>query len=90
MRNRVKRVLREFFRLYQCECDPPHDYVVVPKKHLDPRQVGLDMVKDELLPVLGRISRQTEKARGTGTAGRPPADGGAAAERTGTPPQDGA
>ncbi|WP_084486588.1 ribonuclease P protein component [Desulfovibrio sp. X2] len=61
MRNRVKRVLREFFRLHQRECDPPHDYVVVPKRNLDPRQVGLEMVSEELLPVLGRISREARK-----------------------------
>lgn len=59
LRNRVKRVLREFFRLHQNECDPPHDYVLVPKKILDPRQVGLDMVTDQLLPVLRRIRRET-------------------------------
>jgi ribonuclease P protein component len=59
LRNRVKRVLREFFRLHQNECDPPHDYVLVPKKILDPRQVGLDMVTEQLLPVLTRIRRET-------------------------------
>lgn len=71
LRNRVKRVLREFFRLHQSECDPPHDYVLVPKKILDPRQVGLDMVTDQLLPVLGRIRRETltEKAKRASPAG---------------------
>ncbi len=90
MRNRVKRVLREFFRLYQRECDPPHDIVVVPKKHLDPRLVGLDMVREELLPVLGRIKRQASQASGSNRMGNLQAEGGKPAQATGEPPRNGA
>lgn len=54
-RNRVKRVLREFFRLYQNELDAPLDIVVVPKRALDPERVDLNMVRQELLPVLKRL-----------------------------------
>lgn len=90
LRNRVKRVLREFFRLYQRECDPPHDYVVVPKKHLDPRLVGLDMVREELLPVLGRIRRQAPAGGGAKGAKPIPATGQEAANAAVTPPRDGA
>ncbi len=57
-RNRVKRVIREFFRLHQHEFDAPVDVVVVPKRKLDPAAVGLDMVTEELLPIMRRVSRQ--------------------------------
>lgn len=86
----MKRVLREFFRLYQRECDPPHDIVVVPKKHLDPRLVGLDMVREELLPVLGRIRRQHAGAGGAGQAGESGKPGGEAATAAGKPSRNGA
>lgn len=54
-RNRVKRVLREFFRLHQNMVDAPLDLVVVPKRTLDPACVDLPMVRHELLPVLSRL-----------------------------------
>lgn len=51
-RNRVKRVLREFFRLEQQRIPPALDIVVVPKRSLDPDQVCLEAVSRELVPVL--------------------------------------
>ena len=51
-RNRVKRVLREFFRLHQHELPVGVDYVVVPKKHLDVSKVNLEMVSGELSSLL--------------------------------------
>lgn len=51
-RNRVKRVLREFFRLEQRRIPPGLDIVVVPKRSLDPERVCLEAVSRELTPVL--------------------------------------
>lgn len=50
-RNRVKRVLREFYRLHQHELPDNVDIVVVPKRHLRPRRVCLHYVTQELLPL---------------------------------------
>ncbi len=52
VRNRVKRVLREFFRLEQRRLPPALDIVVVPKRTLDPDRVCLDFVRRELGPVV--------------------------------------
>ncbi len=54
-RNRVKRVLREFFRLHQALLPPGMDLVVVPKRQLRPERVTLDSVSRDLLPVLGEL-----------------------------------
>jgi ribonuclease P protein component len=56
-RNRVKRVLREYFRLHQHEIAGNIDMVVVAKKALDPDDVDLDMAARELSPVLARARR---------------------------------
>jgi ribonuclease P protein component len=57
-RNRIKRVVREFFRLHQDMLDIPCDYVIVPKKTLQGKQIGLNLVTDDLLPTLQRIRKQ--------------------------------
>lgn len=54
-RNRVKRVLREFFRLYGQNL-PAFDLVVVPKRRLDPASVTLALVLSELGPLLSAFS----------------------------------
>ena len=54
-RNRVKRVLREFFRLHQVLLPPALDFVVVPKRTLKPDRVSLDAVRRELLPLVGEL-----------------------------------
>ena len=51
-RNRVKRVLREFFRQHQALLPFQVDLVVIPKKHLRIKQLALALVADELLPLL--------------------------------------
>lgn len=51
-RNRVKRVLREFFRLHRALMPDAVDVVAVPKRHLKPERVTLAFVIRELLPVL--------------------------------------
>lgn len=51
-RNRVKRVLREFFRLHQHLLPHDMDIVAVPKRHLKPKNVTLGFVTQELLPLI--------------------------------------
>lgn len=67
-RNRVRRVLREFFRLHQAEIGRPFDIVVVPKRNLDPATLDLALVEQEFQPVLARLAR--DNAAGT-TDARP-------------------
>lgn len=57
-RNRIRRVLREFFRLNQAALGLPIDIVVVPKRNLDPKIVDLALVEQEFSPVLSRLSRE--------------------------------
>jgi ribonuclease P protein component len=56
-RNRVKRVLREFFRLHG-GIRAPLDLVVVPKRTLDPKRISLQGVEQEFLPVLRRLEAE--------------------------------
>jgi ribonuclease P protein component len=51
-RNRVKRVVREFFRLHGGMLPRGVDVVVVPGRRLDPSRIALPMVERELTPVL--------------------------------------
>lgn len=59
-RNRIRRVLREFFRLHQDRIDRSLDIVVVPKRNLDPKIVDLALVEQEFLPVLSRLCREAQ------------------------------
>ena len=54
-RNRIKRVLRSFFRLHQLEM-PSLDIVVTPKKHLRADKFSLALAESELLPLLGELA----------------------------------
>ncbi len=56
IRNRVKRVLREFFRLRRATLPSGLDIVVVPKRGLEPDLVTLSFVNAELVPVLEIIA----------------------------------
>jgi len=58
-RNRVRRVLREFFRLHQAMIGKPLDIVVVPKRNLDPKSIDMALVEQEFLPVVSRMLRET-------------------------------
>ena len=51
-RNRVKRLLREFFRLH-AHALPRGDMVVVAKRHAGQAELDLARVSGELLPLLG-------------------------------------
>jgi ribonuclease P protein component len=51
-RNRIKRVVREFFRLHQRDIPQGLDIVVVPKRSLDPRKLTLAGLTREFLPLM--------------------------------------
>ena len=55
-RNRIKRLVREFFRLHQHEIALDADIVVVPKRGICVESLGLAQVCAELGPLLGRIA----------------------------------
>ncbi|GHV53226.1 hypothetical protein FACS1894206_03500 [Deltaproteobacteria bacterium] len=57
MRNRVKRVLREFFRLRQLMIVPGYDLVVTPKRTLQADKLTLTVAERELMPLLSVLSR---------------------------------
>ncbi|WP_338670171.1 ribonuclease P protein component [Pseudodesulfovibrio methanolicus] len=54
-RNRIKRVVREYFRLHQFDFDLPLDIVVVPKRNLEAKQLTLALAKEEFTPLLSRL-----------------------------------
>jgi ribonuclease P protein component len=51
-RNRIKRIVREFFRLHREHVPEKADIVVVPRRSLDPRQLTLARVTREFFPVV--------------------------------------
>ncbi len=57
VRNRIKRVLREFFRLHQRRLVLPVDIVAVAKKKSDAGNIVLDAAKRELLPLIDKIQK---------------------------------
>lgn len=68
-RNRIKRVLREFFRLHQQDM-PVMDIVITPKRHLRADAVHLALVERELAPLLDRL--RAELALPARSGGQPP------------------
>ena len=54
-RNRIKRVVREYFRLHQTDFDLPLDIVVVPKRNLEAKQLTLALATEEFTPLLSRL-----------------------------------
>lgn len=55
-RNRIKRVVREFFRLQQHDLQLNVDIVVVPKRSLDVQAFDLAHAKKEFAPALARLA----------------------------------
>jgi len=55
-RNRVKRLIREFFRLRRHELAVSADIVVVPKRGLRVQDLDLARVQSELDPLMQRIA----------------------------------
>lgn len=51
-RNRVRRLIRECFRLEQAGVEPGYDYVVVPKRGLDPRTLTLALAREQVVFLL--------------------------------------
>lgn len=80
-RNRVKRLLREFFRLRGRELAASAvavDLVVVPKRGLDATTLDLAAVEADLGPLLARVLRDLNgvgRGRGLGPAAGREADG---------------
>lgn len=56
-RNRIKRILREFFRLYFEKLENA-ELVIVPKKHVDAGLLRFVHVEKDLLPFVERLSQQ--------------------------------
>lgn len=57
VRNRLRRLIREFFRLEQARVPGGRDYVVVPKRGLQPRGLSLADLDAELAPLLRALVR---------------------------------
>lgn len=57
-RNRVKRLIREFFRCSRGNIGPGLDVVVVPKRGIDVRSLTLQDLTHELAPLLRKAARQ--------------------------------
>ena len=51
VRNRVKRVVREFFRIHQTHLPQGYDIVIVPKRTLCTAELSLAVATRELLPL---------------------------------------
>ena len=67
VRNRIKRLLREFYRLHRQYLPQEADIVTVAKKHAGKAALDLSGVAAELLPLMRRVTRQAP--------GRPALDG---------------
>lgn len=50
-RNRIRRLIRECFRCWQQEIPLGFDFVVIPKRQVDPRAMGLALIAQELVPL---------------------------------------
>lgn len=61
VRNRVKRLLREFFRLHVDALPVETDIVTVAKRHAGKAALDLSRVAAELLPLLRRLARPETK-----------------------------
>lgn len=60
-RNRVKRVLRECFRLGAPKAVSALDIVVVAKKNLDPAGLTLDGACRDIWPLLARMAKDLDR-----------------------------
>ena len=56
-RNRVKRLIREVFRLHQQDFDLDADVVVIPKRGIDPGALTFDQVDKELTGLMHRAEQ---------------------------------
>jgi len=56
-RNRVRRLIRECFRLAAAQVPDGYDYVVTQKRGIDPRVLDFSRVSADVLPLLGKLRR---------------------------------
>lgn len=56
-RNRIKRLVREYFRLHQESLPPGWDFVVVPKRHVDAKRLTLGVLEEELPAAISRATQ---------------------------------
>jgi ribonuclease P protein component len=66
-RNRLKRLIREAFRLSKSELPPGIDLVVVPRC----ASASLAAVRHSLVTLAGRVARRINKSRRSASGGRP-------------------
>ncbi len=57
VRNRIKRVLRSFFRINQENFQVRADINIIPKRALDGKAITYDLAEKELLPMIGKINK---------------------------------
>lgn len=55
-RNRLRRLIREYFRLYQKNIPNGCDIVVVPKRGVDPAIMNLSLIAEELMEFTRKLS----------------------------------
>ncbi|HDQ40833.1 MAG TPA: ribonuclease P protein component [Desulfonatronum sp.] len=63
-RNRVKRLVREFFRLEREAFPPGWDIVVVAKRGVDPMKLHLTDIREDLLAASRRVRRDMTATNG--------------------------
>ena len=68
-RNRLKRLLREFFRVHLKDMPPGVDVVVVPKRRLEVDSLNLAAVERELLPLMRTLAARLDSATDSSAPG---------------------
>ncbi len=72
-RNRVKRLIREVFRLHQQDFDLDADVVVIPKRGIDPNALTFDQVEKELTGLMRRAEQSLSRYSDTKKPSNTPA-----------------
>lgn len=67
-RNRLKRLIREAFRLEREAFMPQADIIVVAKRGIDPMHMNLADVREDLRITLRRIRRDVLASKATGAS----------------------
>jgi ribonuclease P protein component len=58
-RNRIRRLLKEFFRLHRGDLVQGVDLVVTPKRGIDPEQLGFVSVAAEFMALFAKLRAET-------------------------------
>jgi ribonuclease P protein component len=72
-RNRIKRLVREFFRLNASRIPAGRDYVVVAKRGLQAKRLNLAQVENDLWPLIAETGENFAHKPGTDTGPYGPA-----------------